>query len=97
MHITYADGIPVYEPANDMELGDWRPAQNEALEFVKISRREYWIFNCGTYVGSASRLVYADAWQAVSGENRLCVAPLSSLLECAERLMVSARRGAGCS
>jgi hypothetical protein len=95
MVITYAHGVPVYEPANDIELGEWRPALGEVLQFVKISRREYWIFNCGSYLGSASRLTYADAWQAVAGENRLCVAPLHSLLECAERLMTSARRG-GC-
>ena len=91
MQITHAQGFPVYEPANDAELCNWRPAPCEPLQFVKVSRHEYWIFHCGAFIGRASRLIYADAWQAESGEQNLCVAPLSSLFECAERLLCSAK------
>lgn len=91
MLITHAQGFPVYEPADDAELCAWRPKPSEPLEFVKISRHEYWIFHCGAFVGRATRLVYADAWQAESGEQNLCVAPLSSLFECAERLLCCAK------
>ncbi|PQV64264.1 hypothetical protein B1R32_106110 [Abditibacterium utsteinense] len=91
MLITQTQGFPTYEPTSDDELHLWRPAPCEVFQFVKLSRREYWIFHCGAFLGLASRLTYADAWRASSDALGICVAPLDSLLECAERLMVASR------
>lgn len=92
MLVFQAQGFPVYEPANDAELCSWRPTPSETLQFVKISRRDYWVFHCGAFLGSASHLTYAEAWKVVSSEHHVCAAPLGSLLECAECLMSAARQ-----
>lgn len=91
MLLTQTHGVPTYEPISDDELQCWRPAPSEVFQFVKIGRGEYWIFHCGAFLGLASRLTYADAWRASSDERGFCVAPLHSLLECAERLVPGAR------
>lgn len=91
MLITQTHGFPTYEPASDDELQSWRPAPREVFQFVKIARGQYWIFHCGAFLGLASRLTYADAWRACSDQRGVCVAPLHSLLECAERLMTPSR------
>ncbi len=91
MLITQTHGFPTYEPTSDDDLCYWRPAPSEVFQFVKISRGEYWIFHCGAFLGTGSRLTHADAWRASSDALSVCVAPLHSLLECAERLISASR------
>jgi hypothetical protein len=91
MFVTQRHGFPIYEPASDAELSSWRPEPGELLQFVKISRREYWVFRRGDFLGSASHLDYAQSWKVVSNQHGVCAALFGSLLECAECLLLAAR------
>lgn len=87
MTITQTGGIDVFEPESDAELSSWQPSNGPGFEFVKLSRHEYWVFHTGRFLGAATRLPHEDAWQAVSGAHGWFMAPLSSLSECAQRLL----------
>lgn len=78
---------PVYEPANDRELSQWRPCVQTWLQFVKVARGQWWIFYRGQFLGCAQQLLGLEAWQATSSERGCCIAPLDSPLECAWRLL----------
>ncbi len=86
MTITRTDGGIIFEPQNSVELSQWEPAGLREFQFLKISRQEYWIFHRSDYLGAATRLTQDGEWQAVSGSRGCCVAPLGSLLECAQCL-----------
>ena len=83
MRVSQLDDYPVYEPADDDELAQWRPSDEALLQFVKVERDEYWIFHIGNFVGFARQLKDMNAWQAVSDERGCCIAPLA----CAWRLI----------
>ncbi len=87
MHVSQLQGYPVYEPADDEELAQWRPSGSAVLQFVKVERDEYWIFYAGTFVRCAQRVTGLQVWQAVSDERGCCIAPLTSPLDCAWRLI----------
>ena len=86
MH-TLLNGYPVYEPANDRELTQWRPSSEASLQFVKIARGQFWIFHDGQFLGCAQQLIGLEAWQASSNERGCCIAPLESPLDCAWSLL----------
>ena len=92
MNITKTGGYLVFEPQTTAELSDWAPLRHDELQFLKLSNGEYWIFYGATYLGAATRLAHENAWQAVSGSRGCCVAPLFSLVECAQRLMQNVSR-----
>ncbi len=87
MHVSLLYGHPLYEPANDRELAQWRPSVEMALQFVKIARGQFWIFHDGQFLGCAQQLIGLEAWQATSNERGCCIAPLDSPLECAWSLL----------
>ncbi len=87
MHVSQLHDYPVYEPANDEELAQWRPSDKTLLQFVKVERDEFWVFHAGNFVGCARQLIGLQAWQAVSDERGCCIAPLASPLDCAWRLI----------
>ena len=87
MHFSQLHGYPIYEPANDRELSQWRPSAEASLQFVKIARGQFWIFHDGHFLGCAQQLIGLEAWQATSDERGCCIAPLDSPLECAWSLL----------
>ena len=87
MHFSLLYGCPVYEPDNNNELAQWLPCEQENLQFVKIARGQYWIFHGGKFLGCAQQITGLNAWQASSDELGYCIAPLASLLECAQCLL----------
>ena len=87
MYVSSMHGHPLYEPANDRELAQWRPCAEMSLQFVKIARGQFWIFHDGQFLGCAQQLVGLEAWQATSNERGCCIAPLDSPLECAWSLL----------
>ncbi len=87
MNITCTDGYPVFEPQNAAELSQWEPSPQGEFQFLKLTDAEYRIFHGATYLGTVTRLAHENAWQAVSGTRRCCVAPLFSLVDCAQCLL----------
>jgi hypothetical protein len=87
MLITHTGNCVVFEPETDAELSAWQPSGIASFQMVKHAQHEYWIYFGGQFIGCATRLRHEEAWQAVSGSQAWCVAPLPSLEECGRRLL----------
>lgn len=87
MFISWSHGVAVFHPLNQAELEQWQPSPAEPLQFVALSDDEWQLFYLGKLLGFATRIRGSAMWQVSSPEGDVCIAPLHSPLDGAERLI----------
>ena len=87
MLVSQSQGVAVLTPLNDADLAQWHPSSDATWQLVAISEREFQLFHNGALLGTATRIRGSEAWQANSREGDVCIAPLHSPLDCAQRLL----------